>query len=219
MVESSQRLSLLFGRLQGPSNDLGNSACGEMTGMAYFRRFRMEFDFAVNRLSPAVLPPHYEWASWDRSLISRHAEVKYQSFRDEIDSLVFPCLGATSGCQQLMQEITHQASFLPQSTWLIRYIPGQWERPIDCATIQGLAQSETLGAVQNVGVVPDHRGRGLGRALVLKSLHGFRRSGLRRVCLEVTADNRPAVGLYRSIGFRLSRTMYRPMPAAAAFSY
>lgn len=187
--------------------------------MAYFRRYRMVFDFAVSRLSPPVLPPEYEWASWNRSLIGRHAEVKYQSFRDEVDSLVFPCLGATSGCRQLMQEITNQASFLPHATWLIRYTPGEWESLIDCATIQGLAKNKTLGAVQNVGVVPDHRGRGLGRALVLKSLHGFRRSGLKRVCLEVTAGNRPAVDLYRSIGFRLSRTMYRPMPAAAEFSY
>jgi ribosomal protein S18 acetylase RimI-like enzyme len=55
--------------------------------------------------------------------------------------------------------------------------------------------------------------------LVLQSLHGFRQSGMQRVTLEVTADNRPAVALYRSIGFRLTRTLYRPMPAAAAIGY
>jgi ribosomal protein S18 acetylase RimI-like enzyme len=50
---------------------------------------------------------------------------------------------------------------------------------------------------------------GLGRALVLKSLHGFRRAGMQRVYLEVTAENTPAVELYRSIGFRLKRTMFK----------
>lgn len=186
--------------------------------MAYLRRFRMEFDFARDRLAPPVLPPYYQWTSWDQSLVERHAAVKYHSFRDEIDSLVFPSLGATSGCRQLMRDITHQASFVPKATWLISFCPDPREAPEDCGTIQGLAKSAHVGAVQNVGVVPEHRGLGLGRALVLKSLSGFRRLGYRRVSLDVTADNCPAVALYRSIGFRLSRTMYREMPVAVAYA-
>jgi hypothetical protein len=188
-----------------------------MTNMAYFRRFKMEFDLTETPLTEPVLPPNYRWASWNTGLVDRHAEVKFHSFRNEIDSLVFPCLAATDGCQQLMRDISRQSNFVPRSTWLISYHSGDpWDFPFDCATIQGLARDSELGAVQNVGVVPEHRGQGLGRALVLQALHGFRQAGLRRVSLEVTADNRPAVALYRSIGFRLTRTLYRPMPAAAA---
>jgi len=65
------------------------------------------------------------------------------------------------------------------------------------------------GAIQNVGVVPEYRGRGLGRALVLQCLAGFQAAGVPRVYLEVTACNLPAVQLYRSIGFCLARTTYR----------
>jgi ribosomal protein S18 acetylase RimI-like enzyme len=43
----------------------------------------------------------------------------------------------------------------------------------------------------------------------LRSLSGFRAARVRRVYLEVTADNSPAVNLYRSAGFRLMRTMYK----------
>ncbi len=188
--------------------------------MAYFRRFQMEFDLTATPLAAPVLPPNYRWASWNAGLVDRHAEVKFHSFRDEIDSLVFPCLAATDGCQKLMRDISRQSNFVPRATWLIAYHSDDpWDYPFDCATIQGLAREPDLGAVQNVGVVPEHRGLGLGRALVLQSLHGFRQSGMQRVTLEVTADNRPAVALYRSIGFRLTRTLYRPMPAAAAIGY
>jgi ribosomal protein S18 acetylase RimI-like enzyme len=66
-----------------------------------------------------------------------------------------------------------------------------------------------IGAIQNLGVVPEHRGRGLGRALVHQALIGFRDSGLDRAYLEVTAENQGAVVLYRSLGFRRAKTLYK----------
>ena len=53
---------------------------------------------------------------------------------------------------------------------------------------------------------------GLGRALVMKSLEGFFSARVMRVVLEVTASNVTAVELYRSLGFRITRTMYRVAP-------
>jgi hypothetical protein len=118
-----------------------------------------------------------------------------------------------------MQEITRQDSFLPEATWLITYDRASWNEIADCGTIQGLAHSGFLGAVQNVGVTPVHRGVGLGRALVLKSLHGFRNAGLERVFLEVTGENATAVELYASIGFTRVRTMYKAIEAEAVHNY
>jgi GNAT superfamily N-acetyltransferase len=182
-------------------------------GVNYVRRFRMEFDFATTHLSQPVLPDGYRWVPWQDRLLERHAMTKFESFQYEIDSRVFPCLGDLDGCRALMGEISRQRGFLPGATWLIthRTEPEDhvWRQPVDCGTIQGLAPSINLGAVQNVGIVPEHRGLGLGKALVLKSLHGFRRAGMQRVYLEVTADNTPAVELYRTIGFRLKRTMFK----------
>ena len=84
--------------------------------------------------------------------------------------------------------------------------------PDDCGTIQGIAVSDQLGSIQNIGVVPEHRGQGLGRALILKSLAGFALARMKRVVLEVTASNLVAVELYRGLGFRITRTMYRVAP-------
>ncbi len=58
---------------------------------------------------------------------------------------------------------------------------------------------------------------GLGEAILLKALHGFRRAGANRVYLEVTATNVAAIQLYRKHGFRCTRTIYKgvevPEPA------
>ncbi|MGE3314430.1 MAG: GNAT family N-acetyltransferase, partial [Planctomycetaceae bacterium] len=124
-----------------------------------------------------------------------------------------------NGCQRLMYEISRQDTFLASATWLITQDSDTGRGMLDCGTIQGLAHTANIGAVQNVGVHPEHRGLGLGRALVLKSLEGFRSAGLRRVYLEVTSDNTPAVELYRSVGFEQARTMYKVVEAEPATSF
>jgi len=180
-----------------------------MSDMQYFKRYRMELP--LDTLPPAVLPDGYVWCEWNESLLERHALTKFRSFRDEMDAEVFSCLGEYYGCLRLMNEIAQQEAFLAPATWLLTWLPKNG-LPQDCGTIQGMAVTQQLGSIQNIGVVAEHRGLGLGRALILKSLEGFQLARLKRVVLEVTANNRAAVDLYRSLGFRVMRTMYRVAP-------
>lgn len=171
--------------------------------ITYYKRFRMEVDLS-SLGTPPLLPEGFFWTPWEESQITRHADVKYECFRDELDAVVFPCLGTRNGCHRLMREIRRKPGFLPAATWLIEGPDGP------CATIQGVIdRSGPIGAIQNVGVVPAYRGLGLGRALVRQSLDGFRRAGLLRVYLEVTAENTPAVRMYRTVGFRKAKTLFK----------
>lgn len=172
----------------------------------YYKRFRMEIDLE-ERPTPPVLPGPFWWVPWDDVLLDHHAEVKFLSFREELDSLVFPALGDRYGCQRLMREIRRKPGFLAGATWLVACAEGY------VGTIQGVIDRGPIGAIQNVGVVPIYRGLGLGRVLVLKALEGFRRAGMTRAYLEVTAENDLAVGIYRSVGFRRARTLYRAIDA------
>lgn len=181
-------------------------------GLTYYKRFRMEIDLSRRSVPPNPLPRGYRQLRWDESLIDAHAEAKFLSFRDEIDSNLFPCLGDYAGCVRLMGEIRHKEGFLPGATWLIVHdVLGQRK---SCGTIQGIRDATGLGAVQNLGVAPDHRGQGLGECLLLKALDGFRLAGLRHAYLEVTAQNLGAIRLYQRLGFSRARTVYKAVEAA-----
>lgn len=183
--------------------------------VSYFKRFRMEVDLRGRSFRDFALPPGYRLLAWDPELLAEHAEAKYFSFRHEIDADVFACLGDSDGCYKLMSEISDREDFLPEATWLVAYI-GDGMDPIDfCGTIQGIRVSQRLGGIQNVGITPHHRRRGLGAALVAAALAGFQQVGLPRAYLEVTCQNEPAVRLYKRLGFQRTKTLYK----AVEFAY
>jgi ribosomal protein S18 acetylase RimI-like enzyme len=174
-----------------------------LIGGTYFKRYRME-RLLADLPDPSAVPAGYELVPWRRDLPEAHAAAMFGSFRDEIDSAVFPSFGYRAGCTDLMEAIYTKSNFVPEATWLLVSADGP------CATIQGL-RDKCLGAVQNLGVCTQHRGRGLGKLLLLKALHGFRQAGLKLAYLEVTVRNEVAMRLYRQLGFRCTRTIYKPV--------
>jgi GNAT superfamily N-acetyltransferase len=168
----------------------------------------MEYDLRWQTVPRPRVPEGYQLVAYRDDLIAQHAEAKYESFHEEIDAAIFPCLGDRQGCTRLMEEITRRSGFLPEATWLILHRDRAGRTEI-CGTIQGLEDSHRVGAIQNVGVVPFHRSRGLGTALVRAALTGFQLQGLPRAYLEVTAQNVGAVELYQRIGFRRVKTLYK----------
>ena len=107
-----------------------------------------------------------------------------------------------------MEEIVAKPGFLPGATWLA--VHRTEDQPACyCGTVQGVIDRNGMGAIQNLGIIPQFRGRGLGAALMQQALAGFQRSGLRRAFLEVTAQNSSAVRLYKRLGFARVRTVYK----------
>ena len=161
-------------------------------GLTYFKRFRMEIrDLLGTRLFPgrARRSGYLCIAEWNESLSEAHAEAKYHSFRGEIDSNVFPCLGELSGCIRLMHEIRHKEGFLPGATWLVRYHrPTSFIRPrsnLRSSYIQNLAARSKASAIT----------REWARSKTWGSLQSIARTGLgtRGSCTKPCMDFRRAL--------------------------
>jgi ribosomal protein S18 acetylase RimI-like enzyme len=188
-------------------------------GMTYFKRYRMEFDLRDWRGGDQCLPQGYELMPYVAGLLREHAIAKYNSFRQELDADVFPCLSRRDGCLRLMREIASRGDFVPGATWLIRHretnpTTGSVQA-LAVGTIQGLS-TDGWGAIQNLGIDPAHRGRGLGSILLSKAAMGFRAEGLERMHLEVTTENIGAVRLYERLGFKRSSVVYKAADVAGA---
>jgi len=64
-------------------------------------------------------------------------------------------------------------------------------------------REEKKGFIQLLAVVPEHRGKGIGRKLAQKAIESFRERGMERV--EAVASKKEAINLFEGIGFKQVR--------------
>ncbi|WP_355661397.1 GNAT family N-acetyltransferase [Halomonas salifodinae] len=98
------------------------------------------------------------------------------------------------------RQLAHLLGPAHASTWLL----------VDGEAILGygtllLRRNSRRARLYSFCVAPEARGSGLGRALLTRLEGEARNRGCDVLSLEVRADNRPALALYRRRGFRLTR--------------
>jgi ribosomal-protein-alanine N-acetyltransferase len=59
-----------------------------------------------------------------------------------------------------------------------------------------------------VAVLPEHRRKGIGEALVEKAMEGMKAYGAKQCYLEVRVTNQEAISLYKKLEFHISRTIH-----------
>jgi ribosomal protein S18 acetylase RimI-like enzyme len=65
------------------------------------------------------------------------------------------------------------------------------------------------GDIGPIGIIPEYRGRGLGKLLLTISLNGIIEEGIKIASLEVSLENSSAINLYKSFGFKqIHSTIY-----------
>jgi ribosomal protein S18 acetylase RimI-like enzyme len=64
-----------------------------------------------------------------------------------------------------------------------------------------------LGAIFGLGVLPEHRRKGYGRALLLLAIEKLKEANAQEIMLQVAAENANALNLYKSCGFEETSTM------------
>jgi len=107
----------------------------------------------------------------------------------------------------------HAGSFPPGEAWgaeafaRLLALPGtmgafaaEGEVPVGLVLARQVADE---AEILTLAVLPPWRRGGVGRSLLARVLSAFAAQGVKRVFLEVAAENRAACGLYAAVGFRV----------------
>lgn len=102
-------------------------------------------------------------------------------------------------------------------TFLVAEIGGDLAGYIMCRVERGFSKLSKLnltrlGHVISIAVLPEYRRRGIAKALLRKAMKVLKEEyGCEEAYLEVRVSNRPAISLYRKLGFevvKISRRYY-----------
>ncbi len=72
---------------------------------------------------------------------------------------------------------------------------------IDLFIFPDVAHGSTIGLISNLVVDERFRGRGLGEGLLREAIHHCRQESAAELHVWTDPDNRPAIGLYKRLGF------------------
>lgn len=87
---------------------------------------------------------------------------------------------------------------------VVGYIMCRVETGLSSFILRGLVKK---GHIVSLAVVPQHRRKGIGEALVTKAMENMRLYKAKQCFLEVRVANTAAVNLYKKLGYEVSRTI------------
>ncbi len=169
---------------------VGGQACAKAIGA---RR-----DFSEHEM---VLESFQERAAFDERL-SLH-----EAGRADIDA-VAAVLSASFNDPELLVTANLLKRFAQEKLPRI-YLATFGEGEVSCKEPVGTLRLDEFDGVIGIygfGVVPDYRGRGYGRQILEETIRIIRKTCQEPIMLDVETDNAPAIGLYKSCGFRIKTT-------------
>jgi ribosomal protein S18 acetylase RimI-like enzyme len=161
-----------------------------------FRLIRTSFRMAIDLDEPTpdpVWPDGVEPRAYRRGDERIFYELHQETFADGWEPI-----------EETYEEWAHQfldAEALDPESWTLAIADGE---PVGLALCHPHAVQEDLGWVRILGVRQSFRGRGVGRALLLRAFAQFRHRGMKRVGLGVDGESPTgANALYESAGMRV----------------
>ena len=149
-------------------------------------------------------PPELRYRTWSGAYIDQAAELIAEGYFGHVDSKINDQYRTLGGARRFLLNTTQHTgcgNFLAGASFLA--IPPDRIRPVGVCLASRV--DDAAGHITQICVAPEHRGTGLGRELLRRSLLAVRSAGCDAVSLTVTANNSTAIGLYERFGFQVGR--------------
>ncbi|MFQ5664296.1 MAG: GNAT family N-acetyltransferase [Terriglobia bacterium] len=178
--------------------------------------------FMYKQLKPGAVPPalpaeqkgergagsaSVELRLWTDSYLEAMGDLIVAAYRGHVDSAINDHYRTRAGALRFLKNLVVFPGcgvFQPDCSLVaVEAVPGD-PRPVDGNLVGALLTSQVaprIGHITQICLRREWQGRGLGRRLMHAALEHLTTKGYRGVSLTVTAENQPAVQLYRQFGF------------------
>jgi len=92
-----------------------------------------------------------------------------------------------------------------ESEGIVGYIMCRIEAGLSNLGFSGVIKK---GHVVSIAVIPEHRRKGIAKEIMVKAMEAMKGYSVKQCYLEVRVTNDPGVGLYKKLGFEITRTIH-----------
>jgi mycothiol synthase len=176
--------------------------CDQIIKILSILKFRIErYVFVLERnaapVNPAAFPEGYG--------------LKPMAFPDDVphwtrirNSVMSALKGFVHYPEEAFAGMNRESDFLPEATLILRYE----DKPVGIIkAARDEQESGVFGFIGPIALIPEYRGRGLGRNMLREIIHIIQQKKGWRSSLCVNANNEDALTLYLSEGFEKTETM------------
>ena len=153
--------------------------------------------------APAVIPD-IELRRWSEQDYQASAGIITAAYRDHVDSEINDQYRTLSGSLRFLNNIVRFpgcGTFDPESSFVaVDRRTHELAGVILCSRVR-----HDTGHVTQICVLPEHRGHGLGKAMLAATARNLMQRKFKGLSLTVTEANTPAVDLYERLGFARKR--------------
>jgi len=176
-----------------PDDVLGQAFLG-----AGFSRGPLMLEMTGETPPSEAAPGEGRWVLYDASRRAQFAAVFYRTLEGSLD---FPELPVSRDGAKLMETFEGRGGFSAEDFVVLEGAEGGG------AILLLVELPERALEIAYMGVVPELRGRGVGRLLMARTFERARARGARRVSVTVDSRNIPAASLYRKSGLSEKRAV------------
>ena len=185
--------------LEALPGQVGRIALLEAQGFEHVRSFLVMHRPIDADAAVAPLPDGLTARDWEPDLDERARAAHNDAFRDHWAS-------EPVGMERWRHLGADGPGFVAGLSSLAVTRSGEVAGYVLCSAPPGMQREQRTAWIGTVGVRRDHRGRGVGTALLTRSIAAMRTDGFERVGLDVDADNPTgAVRVYERLGFSETR--------------
>ena len=182
------------------------SAAPPFLAQGFSRHARLFMTLPLSNPSSPVIGPiaEFELRRWHEQDYQASAGIITAAYRDHVDSEINDQYRTLSGSLRFLNNIIRFpgcGTFDPESSFVAVNRRNQaLAGVILCSRVR-----HDTGHVTQICVLPEHRGRGLGKTLLAATARNLTQRKFTGLSLTVTEANTPAVDLYERLGFARKR--------------
>ena len=176
------------------------SAIFDNGGFQRYRRLFMKMPLERDRAEFRALPKEFEIRPWREQDYQPAAALITNAYRNHVDSDINDQYRTLQGSLRFLNNIVRFPGcglFDPAASFMAVHRPTQTNiGMILCSRVK-----DDAGHVTQVCLLPEHRGKGIGEALIGATYASLARRNFKLISLTVTEQNAGAVRLYEHLGF------------------